>query len=178
MKLNTQVLTVTALTLILSSVSFASDLKKDLKAPFDVMTNPFENVKEVSLTGPTAQALKNLVEQCTFRIVTKTENGEAWGEAQLDSECADRATLKKVDGPMGGWSKLVIHDKGLELLAVIWDGSYSDGGDEQALGIYDRQGDRIAVYPNLYADGNVIDALAMAAGTDVPQLSKIESNSK
>jgi hypothetical protein len=170
MKLRSKIFAMAIGALVFSSTSFASDLTKDLKTPFDVMTNPFDHMEEVALDGQTAQALKTLIEECTFRTVTKNENYEAWGTAQLKQECAARASLKLVQGPYAGENKLIIHDKGLKLLALAWDGSHSDGGDEQALGIYNKQGQRIAVYPSLYADGNVIEALAHALGVDIPQV--------
>jgi hypothetical protein len=174
MKLNTKLLTIAALTFALSSVSFASDLRKDLKTPFDVMTNPFDDVQEIALKPETAEVLKELIQDCTFRIVTKGPKYDSWDVAQLKADCAPRATLKLVRGPLNGFNKLVVHDQGLRLIALSWDGSHSDGGDQQALGIYDQRGVRMAVYPSLFADGNVIDALALALGVDVPQVFKFK----
>lgn len=162
--------------LVISSMAMASDLQEDLKTPFEPLTNPFNSVQEVKLNANLATTLTTLLQRCAFVPSTKSEDGfETLGLAELKADCDSAFTVSRDKGSDGVSyisNKMKITLKGIVLYVISWDGSDSDGGDEQALGIYDVQGNRIAVYPSLHVDGNVIDGLAHALDTDLPKVQK------
>jgi hypothetical protein len=158
--------------LALSSAAMASDLTKDLKTPFDVMTNPFQAAKEMPLSPKLKNKLVDLLQGCTLQPVRHDGNNmEIWDPAQVKPECKAQLILEDSKGHDGfsmAENRLrIFGPHGLEFSVVQWDGSYSDGGDQQAIGIYDSRGKRIAVYPSLYVDGNVLTGLSAALDFDI-----------
>ena len=155
-------LILTALVFLAPLAARASDLSRDLQVPFDPMTNPFQNMEAKVLPASDLSELKALLERCTF--TPGKFNGFGVLTTELDTDispaCANELSLNA--------DKNILTVRSLDLEIVSWDGSHSDGGDEQALGVYSANGDRVAVYPSLFADGNVIDGLAYAVGAKVP----------
>ena len=158
-----------------SSVGFASDLSNDLKTPFEPLTNPFENVAEVELQASLANPLKDLLQKCAYvNVKTSEGGGRIFGDTRLKTECLSvlKPNYTVDQGQSYINNKLVVLLNGAQYLFVSWDGSDSDGGDQQAIGVYDSKGNRIAVYPSLYVDGNVVDGVLHALGlvpTEVQQ---------
>ena len=86
--------------------------------------------------------------------------------AHVKSECAQSVIVRNKDE-----NKLEVITPFFHLFVVSWDGSNSDGYDEQAMGIYDQTGKRVAIYPALYVDSNVLDGLAHAIGANLGKVS-------
>lgn len=151
----------------------ASDLANDLRTPFAPLTNPFGGARTMPLPAPTASALKALLESCAFISVSQRSTIALYREAALQARCQDALTPsyrldrngQRILGPV-----LKVQTGGLALQVVSWDGNDSDGGDEQALGIYDAAGNRIAVYTGVFADGNVLDGLSRVVGASLPKV--------
>jgi hypothetical protein len=139
----------------------ASDLSRDLQVPFDPLSNPFQGVQEMPVSDSQASALKALLERCAFTPGKFTGLGVLTTELETDilPACAKDLSLSA--------DKNILSVRGLDLEIVSWDGSQSDGGDEQAIGIYSSSGDRIAAYPALFVDGNVLNGLAHAVGAKI-----------
>jgi len=154
------ILTLTLLLLASPLAARASDLSRDLQVPFAPLTNPFSGVEAKPLENP--EALKALLERCTF--IPGKFSGAGVLSAELETEilpaCASELSLSA--------EKNVLLARGLGLEVVSWDGSQSDGGDEQAIGVYDTRGRRLAVYPALFVDGNAINGIAHAIGAALP----------
>jgi hypothetical protein len=151
--------------LSLSSAALASDMSKDLKTPFEPLSNPFNENSEKPLNAKLANDLSALLLKCTSRKVSVDEHGwEVWNLAEIKTECSEFLSVNQDQ------NHLTIDVQNQTFHVISWDGSHSDGGDEQAIGIYNAKGKRIAVYPALYADGNVVDGLAHALNVDVPQV--------
>ena len=148
---------------LISSVTFGSDLSKDLKTPFEPLTNPFEHVKEQPLQKWVSLQVKSLMEACAYTPV-KYERMKIVDSARLRPGCERTIVVNR------NQNQMQIVTPNLKLFVVTWDGSDSDGGDQQALGVYDQSGRRIAVYPGLYLSGNVIDGLAYAVDAQVPEV--------
>lgn len=142
----------------------ATDLQKDLETPFEPLSNPFTNMSEQRLDAGTESALSAFLLKCFYRPV----NRDLWDEMHVSAECAGAVKTKVTDHDKNGRAILSpvveIHAGALQFTAVSWDGDDSDHGDEMALGIYDPQGNRIAIYKGLYLEGNTFDALSGAVG--------------
>lgn len=151
----------------------ASELTDDLRTPFEPVTNPFGRAHTQPLASAPAAALKALLEKCAYTPVKATSAIAVYGESALRAGCESSLTPNYVTDAKGErfvGNMLAVHAAGLDLQVVSWDGSDSDGGDEQALGIYDANGSRIATYTGLFVDGNVLDGLAHAVGAVLPKV--------
>jgi hypothetical protein len=139
----------------------ASDLSRDLQVPFDAMSNPFHGVEAKAVSESAATELKALLERCVFTPGKFNGLGVLTNELETGilPACASELGLNA--------DKNILTVRALDLEIVSWDGSHSDGGDEQAIGVYSSSGDRLAVYPSLFADGNVLDGLAYAVGAKI-----------
>jgi len=158
-------------------MALASDLASDLKTPFQPMTNPFGSVtQKIELEANTAAYLKSLLQKCAYVASEMPPSGMAIvHDAALNPSCISEISVSYDTGNDGTQyisNKMLIHSQGLSLYVVSWDGSDSDGGDEQALAIYDMSGKRLAVYPSLFVDGNVLDGLSHALGINLPEVKK------
>jgi hypothetical protein len=166
-------LTLALLTLAFTGTVMASDLTEDLKTKFEPLTNPFGNVAAVDLDKGTESQLVELFQRCAFQKVHKDQAGlEIYELSELKTECLAEITPSYSQDRKGNRyidNRLDIHTKnGLVLTVVTWDGDDSDGGDQQALGVYNKAGARIAVYPSLYVDGNVVDGIIHAINETTP----------
>jgi len=162
-----------AMTMI-TSLAQASDLSQDLKTPFDVFSNPFNGVSAKPLPEATATHLRNLLSACAVRPVDFKLGYERDWDSKLKNNCltALQPNYEKNEKGEDEIKNMVrINFGDLQMYAVTWDGSNSDGGDEQAIGIYDLSGNRIAVYPEIYsAEGNIIDGLSRALQVQVTKI--------
>lgn len=138
----------------------ASDLSRDLQVPFEPTVNPFSGVAAKPLES--SGALKALLERCTITPGRFNASGAIAAEfdTEILSACSAELSLNA--------DKNILMVSSLSLEIVSWDGSHSDGGDEQSIGIYGTDGERLAVYPSLFSDGNVIDGIARAVGAQPP----------
>ncbi len=151
--------------LSLSSAALASDMSKDLKTPFEPLANPFHANQEQTLNPKLASDLSALLLKCSSRKVTVDEHKwDVWNMAEIKPECSGDMSMNKDQ------NQLTISVQNQIFHVISWDGSFSDHGDQQAIGIYNAKGKRIGVYPGLYVDGNVLDGLAAALNTDVPEI--------
>lgn len=163
----------TLATLTLASLAHASDLTEDLKTPFKERTNPFGQFNEAPLAEPQATQLKTLLSHCAYNPISALPSGlKVENEAHLDSACAYLFQAQYETGRDGRpyIANIVNVLGGLNLTIVSWDGGDSDGGDNQAIGVYDASGNRIAVYPSTYVDGNVVDGIAHVLGLQLPKI--------
>lgn len=148
----------------------ASDLSDDLRTPFEPVTNPFGRSATVPLQAPAAAELKALLEKCAYTPVNNRSALAVYNDAALRRGC-EQALVPSYETDKHGQpyigNRLAIHTADLDLTVVSWDGSDSDGGDEQAIGIYDQAGFRVARYTGLFVDGNVVDGLAHAVGAEL-----------
>ncbi|MGZ3649893.1 MAG: hypothetical protein ACXVB9_02300 [Bdellovibrionota bacterium] len=167
MKTREQVLSALIFSALLSAPAFASDLTRDLRVPFEPMSNPFQNVQPRELNSSLSGELSRLLVRCAFNPASEREQSSAEVRPACASEILPSMERDQAGAEFIG-NKAVIRLGGFTLQVVSWDGSHSDGGDEQALGIYDQGGNRIATYPSLFVDGNVIDGLAHAVGARLP----------
>ena len=158
-----------ALVVLLTSAApaFASDLSDDLRTPFEPLSNPFGQAQASPLSSQVAQELKAVLEGCAYSPVHHTSRIPLIEMAALRSGCEGsvKVALEVArDGKpvIGHWAQ--VRTPHFQLQVVSWDGSNSDGGDEQAIGVYDLSGQRVAIYPALYGEGNVLDGLAHAVG--------------
>ncbi len=55
------------------------------------------------------------------------------------------------------------------LTFVAWDGDHSDGWDEQAIGVYNAEGKRIAILDR-HAIGDVLDGIAASVNVELPEV--------
>lgn len=169
-KLKTIYLTLTIAAALVAAPAFASDLSNDLRTAFAPLSNPFEHTAAKPLATDAANTLRNILSRCAFTPVQAPSvnmSNAVYFDAALEKSCAPEITasyVKDKNGKKVVGNSLIVHSDGLYLQVVSWDGSQSDGGDEQAIGVYDFNGNRVAVYPGIYAIGNVLDGLAHAVG--------------
>jgi hypothetical protein len=168
-------LTLSLVTLVgsASSLASASDLSNDLRTSFAPLSNPFEHSAEKPLPAAVATILRNLLARCAYTPVqapNASTSNTVYFDASLEKGCESEIIASYVNDKNGHkviGNRLFIHSQGLALQVVSWDGSQSDGGDEQAIGIYDIYGNRVAVYPALYVIGNALDGIAHAVGANL-----------
>ena len=162
-----------SLALLFSRVAAGSELAEDLRTPFEANSNPFESISESPLAESSADVLKKLLEKCAFHLVDRQAGSvDLISDAGLRESCAEQISASYVigkDGKVHVGNRLAIRNKSIVLQIVSWDGSRSDGGDEQAVGVYDFKGNRVAVYPSIFATGNVVDALSSIMGVTIPK---------
>jgi hypothetical protein len=156
-------LTLAAIIAAAPLAALASDLSRDLKVPFAPLSNPFANAQEQGLEPTAAAELKALLENCAFTPGQFNASGAITGELEtgIFPICSASLSLN------ADKNQLTVRTSDLFLEIVSWDGSQSDGGDEQAVGVYGFNGQRLAVYPSLFADGNVIDGIAHALAVQI-----------
>ncbi len=167
----TATLSLVAVCALFATQAFASDLSNDLLTPFEPLSNPFGGVEAATLPGSVAYQLKGLLEKCAYSPISGG-NREVQHEAAVQPSCKNllQASETIYKGAPSVGHTLKVKALGINLQIISWDGSNSDGGDEQAIGIYDAAGDRIAVYPSLYVDGNVLDGIAHIVGAALPKV--------
>lgn len=156
--------------LLLSFNVWSSDLTHDLKTKFEPRSNPFQGMSEKELSQDFKTPLLELLSSCAYQVVTKNEGFDSYEPATLERECLKEITPNyySFQGRRYINNKLRIHtQEGLILTIVSWDADDSDGFDEQAIGVYNQNGKRIAVYPQVWADGNVVSGIMQALGENV-----------
>lgn len=153
-----------ALAAFVSAPAFASDLANDLRVSFDPRSNPFGQVEEQALSEQIAGQWKQTLEACAYSPTDMSNGYPCLDAAKVKAECQSQLG--------GDEHRLTIGYGGRKFTVVSWDGSDSDGGDQLAIGVYDGSGKRVAVYPSLFSEGNVIDALAHAVDASLPKLRK------
>jgi hypothetical protein len=157
-----------------SASAFAADIDTDLEIPFEPLTNPFGRSATHALPASISSQVKAILESCAY--VPSSGGGSVLGEAQLrKGNCSKSISAiyerdKNGQPVIGHRVQLTVN--GFDLDVISWDGNDSDGGDEQAIGVYDTDGHRIAAYTGLFTDGNVIDGLAHAVNARLPEVTQ------
>jgi hypothetical protein len=155
---------------LFTSQAQGSDLRNDLKTPFQPMTNPFVGQETQPLNPDLAKDLRNLLSQCVVEKAHLDQGTEVFDGQDLLAECSSFVTARYSRDNKGNEfvdKEVDIHAGDLNLVVLGWDGSDSDGGDEQAIAIYDINGKRLATYPSDYVIGGVLEGLTHALGVNV-----------
>ena len=139
--------------------AIASDLDHDLAVGFAPMQNPFMNFERQPLDQNIQDKVGGILQKCAYQEVRSNfnSNHDVLALAKIKKNCAgiinESSDGNRLDVKVSPYQKMII---------VGWDGLDSDGGDEQAIGIYNQDGNRLAVYPDVFEFGNVISGVMHA----------------